>query len=349
MPEHNGSTSDSVVPSAGFDYYKGTIYWNNFEETRHRENERISGDRRIDWMQHFKDTYGTFERALIINCGHGWVERTLYELGVVKAVVGLDCGVAALTTAKAEAARIGMPAEYICSDVNVFETDDLSFDLVVNHAAMHHVAFIDRVTRALRNYLTPNGRYLLYDYVGPDRNQYSWEVWSRMLEFNETLPERFRTRPPYAHLKTMLATDPTEAVHSAVQLDVLRRYFEVTERVDLGGGIAYTLMFENRVLFDQRNTPEGKTTVERLLDADREFLAEKPESNLFSYCVAEPLSAELDDPKQLAEWTAEEDAREERARANGGIYHPTSALEIIYNWIADLRYELQLIKGQPKP
>ena len=48
-----------------------------------RINERISGSPTTNWYQHFAATTNrTFERALILNCGNGWVERELVEHGV---------------------------------------------------------------------------------------------------------------------------------------------------------------------------------------------------------------------------------------------------------------------------
>jgi hypothetical protein len=41
-------------------------------------------------------------------------------------------------------------------------------------------------------------------------------------------------------------------------------------------------------------------------------------------------------------WTAEESDREAAAAQNGGRYYPATALELIYNEIADCEYRLNL-------
>jgi SAM-dependent methyltransferase len=331
-----------VVPTKDFDYYTDPVYWTSFLQTQIMQNELISGEPYRNWILHFDDRYGPCKAALFPTCGNGWVERWFFEAGVIESVVGIDIGAAALAVATEEARKIGMPAVYSCTDINDFRGTDEPVDVVVNNGSMHHVAYIDRVTRNLRRSLRPGGYYVLADYVGPHRNQYSWEVWKRMLEFTATLPEKYRRRIQYPHLRTMLAEDATEAVHSELQFEVLQRYFDVVERVDLGGGIAYPFMFQHHALFADRDTEEGIAVVNATLEADRRALAEMPQSNLFSFCVATPRDPALDDPAQLAAWTAEEDAREERARQNGGRYHDVDALELIYDWIADLLYEKQM-------
>ena len=64
-------------------YYNG-IFWNDFDYVRESLNERISGQRDIDWAHHFQKSYSRkFKKALILNCGNGWVERYLYDIGAL--------------------------------------------------------------------------------------------------------------------------------------------------------------------------------------------------------------------------------------------------------------------------
>ena len=73
------------------DVYYADTYWNNFPVVRARINERISGDPDRQWFEHFAEVTGrVFRRALILNCGNGWVERVLVEHGLVHEAVGID-------------------------------------------------------------------------------------------------------------------------------------------------------------------------------------------------------------------------------------------------------------------
>jgi hypothetical protein len=109
-------------------------------------------------------------------------------------------------------------------------------------------------------------------------------------------------------------------------LDTFARYFTLDEYVPLGGAIAYPLITHNERLLD---APEAETAphVERLLALDAEYLHAHPERTLFAYFAGRPRKDVLVDDAQLAEWSAEEEAREQVALANGGEYYARTWLQ----------------------
>jgi hypothetical protein len=134
----------------------------------------------------------------------------------------------------------------------------------------------------------------------------------------------------YPHLPTMLATDPTEAIHAELILPVLRRYFDVEHFRALGGGVAYPVLTFNKGIFS-RPQEEVAPLVRQVLAADEAWTDEDPEGRtLFAYIVAKPRKDALADAAQLAEWTAEEDDRERLAAAAGGRYYPDTMLNGLY-------------------
>jgi 2-polyprenyl-6-hydroxyphenyl methylase/3-demethylubiquinone-9 3-methyltransferase len=327
---------DTVLkPAAGFEYYKQEIYWNNFDQVQMRMNLAVSGDPAVGWVQHVRRLYGVRDPGFFISCGNGWVERDCFRAGLIRSAIGFDVLPDLVGTAAAEAEKIGMPARYFQADGNTLPDDGPTCELIVNHGAMHHIAYIDRLTRQMARFLKPGGIYVVNDYTGPHRNQYGWEAVSRCAELNHSLPEAYRARLGYAHVPTMLAHDPTEAIHSELQMDVLRRYFDIVTHVRFGGALAYSLLFQNHLLYRDQRTERGAACIGRILAADQEFLNERPESNLFTFAICTPKAAPPRQ-KQLDSWTREEMEREARARDNGGRYYPPTALELIYNGLAAL-------------
>ena len=151
----------------------------------------------------------------------------------------------------------------------------------------------------------------------------------------------------------MLQVDPTEAIHSELIVETLHRYFHVERFVALGGAIAYPILTHNERLFACQDKAEQAAVVERVLQADEEFLAEHPDSTLFAYVVATPNKDVLGRTGVLAEWEQEENDREERARANGGTYYPNTALQDAYDRLitesvvsAQLRAQVADLEGQ---
>jgi len=307
-------------------YYQGT-YWNDFDVVVRRINERISGDASRPWFEHFaKVSERTFERALILNCGNGWVERELLASGLILEAVGIDYSEELLVQARTAADEAGLPLSYEQVNINTAELPPREFDLVVNHAAGHHIAAIDRVFRELCRVLPEDGWFVSFDYVGPHRNQYTPEAWEAAWAVNRELPVSLRQDLRYPHLPTMLATDPTEAIHSELILETFGRYFSFSEFTPLGGAIAYPLLTHNARMFEATDAAEQSTWLRRIMEADDSFLVEHPDSSLFAYFSGRPKKSVLSETDQLATWEAEENERERLAAENAGEYYVRGAL-----------------------
>ncbi len=267
---------------------------------------------------------------MFISCGNGWVERDCFKTGLIRGCVGFDVMESSLAAAQADAAAIGMPARYFLADGNRLVLDGTVYDIAVNRGAMHRIAFLDRLLRQIHGSLARDGIYVMNDYTGAHRNQYSWEVWSAVVKASHALPEMYRAVLAYAHMPTMLAHDPTEAIHSELQMHLTRRYFDVRQEVRYGGAIAYTLLFGNRALYRDRGSEAGVRLVEQILAWDAAFLEAHPQSDLFTFAVCMPKPT-LPPQPMLDRWTAEENERELHASRNGGRYYPPTTLALIYN------------------
>jgi SAM-dependent methyltransferase len=320
----------TTFPSDKFSYYKKDIYWNDFECVRKHLNLSISGSSDVDWMSYLKSKIPHADRGFILNCGNGWVERDLFQRGVLSSVMGVDFMEQSIEEAIIGAKEVGMPAIYFKADCNMLQVEE-KFPIVVNHAAMHHVTRINHVKSTIAKMILSNGIYIGFDYVGPHRNQYSPQSWFEMVKLNNSLPKRYRAKLTYPHLKTMLHTDPSEAVHSELILSVMKRYFDLDEYVELGGGVAYQILFQNLNLYNDRNTSEGLAIIQQILKVDEQLTTSKSAENLFSFWIARPKKNDFPTDPQIAEWQLLEDEREASSIKNGGRYYLETPLEIIYN------------------
>ena len=143
------------------------------------------------------------------------MERELFSKGILLSAVGIDVNGDLLKTARTEAEVHNLPFRYYELDSNkqhVFS--ESGYDIVVNHAALHHIAYVDFHVRALSRLLQGAWRCFLvnFDFVGPHHNQYDAETWKAINDLNGDSDECYR-KPnlAYPHLPTMLATDPSEA------------------------------------------------------------------------------------------------------------------------------------------
>ncbi|MFN9545645.1 MAG: class I SAM-dependent methyltransferase [Cyanobacteriota bacterium] len=311
-------------------YYKGS-YWNDYAPVREYINKSVSGRGDMDWSQHFASlTKKSFQKALILNCGNGWVERDLYKQGLFQSAIGVDSSPELLHEAQSAARAHGLPLDYVQLDTNMGLFPEHRFDLIVNHAAAHHVTTIDKVFRALANLLSEDGFFVSFDYVGPHRNQYSVEAWSRLWELNQSLPEVVRhPRLCYPHYPTMLVTDPSEAVHSELIDQMFNRYFHCLEWRGIGGAIAYPLLTHNTALASAPKD-ESDFYIRKILAEDDRFRKEFPASSLFAFFYGKPNKAILASPERLQAFSTEEEEREWLAERNGYRYYQPNVLQFLY-------------------
>jgi SAM-dependent methyltransferase len=330
-PSAPDGPSGTVATDSSVYYHSG--YWNDLAAVQRYMNRRASGDPAVSWSEHLAASTGrTFAKALVLNCGNGWVERGLVAAGLVKEAVGVDYAEDLLVSARAEAAKAGLPLRYAQLDTNTAAWPEDGFDLVINHAAGHHVAYVDKVFRSIAELLPEDGLFVSFDYLGAHRNQYPTAQWEAAFAANEALPAELRADLGYPHLPTMLVSDPTEAIHAELILPTLRRYFEIDYFRALGGGVAYPVLTFNQAIFARPETdPEVAAAIEQVLAADAAYTDADPEANtLFGYVIGRPRKPALADTAQLAGWTAAEQERERLAAADGGRYYPDTMLAVLY-------------------
>ena len=249
----------------------------------------------------------------------------------------------ASVAAKAE----GLPLTYFQSNVNDGAFPEGEFDLVVNHAAAHHIASIDRVFREICRVLTDDGWFVSVDYVGPHRNQYRADAWEEVWRLNRELPPSIRQELVYPSIDLMLIIDPTEAIHSELILETFHRYFSTGQYAAFGGAIAYPLLTHNASIFETDDEVERAFWIGRILEADDRFLAQHPESTLFAYFAGTPNKSVLHNVELLENWRTDELERERRAREErGGEYYDRGPLPSAFRELQEVRAAVALAQSR---
>jgi SAM-dependent methyltransferase len=317
------------APDADYSYYRGSVYWNDFPQVTEHLNRLVTGDPARGWIDCLKERFGSADCVLSLNCGNGWVDRDLFRAGVARSIIGIDIQESSLATARAEADRIGMPARYIAMDTNRPKLMGVRPQWALNHAALHHATYIDRLVGEVYLSLPVDGLLISYDYIGPHRNQYHRDAWLRMEAVAADVPEEFRPKLAYPHFRTILATDPTEAVHSELVVATIERYFDVEIAVPLGGEIAYQLLFENDRLYAAHQTKRGDAVIRSIIEEDIAHTRGEICRSLFAFIVARKRRGTIKDA-DLLRWSSEEDIRELVALRKGSRYYWPTSLELEY-------------------
>lgn len=263
--------------------YYSDFYWNDIEAVKEHINFLISGDKKIDYLNNFKNKIKRkFNKALVLNCGNGHVEREFIKNNIIDSAIGID--ISKDLIAEANLNKQNFDISYIQHDINTFDFSSIDFDLLIVFAAGHHIQYLNRVFfEASKVLLKNNGMIVGFDYIGPHRNQYPLEVWNKTFCFNQKLPKFFQNNLVYPHLPTMLVTDPSEAIHSEYLEESLNYYFDL-DMTMLGGGIAYEILSHNeaakKMNYDKKQLKELNNNVLKVLEWD---LAESKKDHKFNF------------------------------------------------------------------
>ena len=118
------------------DKKKVSEHWGNFHTKKRKKlswaesetvklyiNKRISGNEHKNSYRMVIDEYGQFDRALIVGCGSGALERDLFRLGFFNEAVGVDIAEESLKLARKKSKEDGIDKiKYINLDL---ESKDL--------------------------------------------------------------------------------------------------------------------------------------------------------------------------------------------------------------------------------
>jgi len=219
-------------------------------------NRQFSDDG-TDWLEWVKRTLAPkvpFERALFLGCGLGDALFDIHRRGIARRLHGIDLSREAIARANQMVEREGAQksVSFEVGDFHTCALEEGAYDIAFMVGSLHHALDLDRVLGRVRSALKPAGTFVANEYIGPSRWQYTTLQLLLVKALLTLLPRRLRRRPDGSvkgrigrpTLEWMLATDPSEAAHSAQIPERFEQFFELTQRVDFGGAITLPVLDE---------------------------------------------------------------------------------------------------------
>ena len=231
------------------------LVWTSSPVVRRYLHELVSGDPNCDWLTWVEAAHFAprLDRALVLGCGSGWLERALAQRGRFQSIVACDFAGETVSRARQAAEEEGFSAiDYRVVDLENEELPSGPFDAIIANDVLHHITGLEPLYTRIHGALASGGKLVFNEYVGPNRFQYSdahMEVVNRYLR---VLPDRLRWDPIVGRLlkkrervdpKQLVIDDPTEAVRSEEVLPLARKFFRVEKEYDYGGGLLNPLLF----------------------------------------------------------------------------------------------------------
>lgn len=182
-------------------------------------------------------------KVLDLGCGAGWLSLELARRGLhVEGVDLSEEGVrVAQTYADANNATEGFgSATYRVADLNRIEIEPGTYDVIIAHAALHHVLELDRLFQQVVQGLKPGGQFLSLDDVAhvPRRVQAITAIfyllvpneisfWQRSKRVYQRVTQKLHLYRAEELPKEMSEVSPFEAVQGLEIIPLVRKYFAV--------------------------------------------------------------------------------------------------------------------------
>jgi ubiquinone/menaquinone biosynthesis C-methylase UbiE len=276
------------------------LEWDSHPFTIAYINRKITGNADETWIDWFKKHYACkpFEKVLSLGSGSGGLERELVIQNIAQSIEAYDISLQALDLAKKEAEKCHFDTRisYHYADLNTYSFKNQESNACFAIAALHHIQNLEHLIEQIHNTLKPHGLFVINDYIGPNRFQWTDKAESITNKVLAILPDNLRTnlrdgvtikgcinKPS---VKEVITVDPSEAVRSEDILKQVAKKFNLLFRADYGGTLLQFLLADIIGNFKLDN-PDHKTILELICLLEDTLLTEKILPGYFTFLVAQ--------------------------------------------------------------
>ncbi len=241
------------------------MFWLNHPRVNHHYH-RKSMFNGLYWQGYVKRHLGgPAMRALELGCGDGRALGRLVDQGVIASGVGLDLDESRFLVDRQDG-RIG----FIAADVNTIDLEPESYDLIFALQAFHHFEAVEPIMQQVHRALKPNGVFVLDEFVGPARFQWTDAQLAWVGHLLDLMPPELR-RHPNGTVKRregrstpeeVMRVCPSEAIRPTDIPTVFEQVFRPVAMLNLGGTIQH-LLYSGII----QNFPDNDPATDAIVDS----------------------------------------------------------------------------------
>jgi SAM-dependent methyltransferase len=242
------------------------LFWLNHPRVAQRyfEKSLVDGLLWRDWI--IRQFNGPADTALELGCGNGAALVETMKVGVAKAGVGIDLDDSRF---QADTGTVGTSLQFVAADLNQVEIEPNRYDLIYALHSFHHFEALEHIMEQVTRGLTDRGYFILEEYVGPARFQWTDLQLALTSQLLGIMPKPLRW---YANgiekraegrstPEEVIQVCPSEAIRSDEIVPLFLKYFEPVHHKKLGGTIQH-LLYSGIV----HNFPDNDADIDRLVD-----------------------------------------------------------------------------------
>lgn len=135
-------------------------------------NEAVTGKADKDWKEFIMEKWGPFKRGAILGCGLGGTEEKFVTMNSIGSFDLYDVSAGALEKLrKRMIEQVLVRCRFQVSDLNFMEFAQESYDFILCNSILHHCVNLEHLLFQIRKALTPDGIFVVRDFVGETRFQ----------------------------------------------------------------------------------------------------------------------------------------------------------------------------------
>lgn len=154
----------------------------NFElypQLRSYHNEQISGDPQKDWVDFVIQKFGPFKRGCCLGCGAGRIEEQFVCSNAFESCDFFDISKDAMNKLEGRLkTKTNAQLNFLKADLNFYEFTPQSYDFILAIGSLHHLVNLEHLLFQIAQALKENGIFVVRDFVGETRFQWSSEKCS---------------------------------------------------------------------------------------------------------------------------------------------------------------------------
>lgn len=242
------------------------LFWLNHPRVAQRyfEKSLVDGLLWRDWI--IRQFNGPAETALELGCGNGAALVETLKAGAAKTGVGIDLDDSRF---QVDRGRFGTALQFAAADLNRIEIEPNRYDLIYALHSFHHFEALEHIMEQVTHGLTERGYFVLEEYVGPARFQWTDLQLSLTSQLLGIMPRPLRwyqngiekRAEGRSSPEEVIRVCPSEAIRSNEIVPLFLKYFDPIHHNKLGGTIQH-LLYSGII----HNFPDGDSEIDHMID-----------------------------------------------------------------------------------
>ena len=287
-------------------------------------------------------------RGLAIGCNESGPEMTVFETGVYSKIEVMDIAQGLLKKQSRIASEKGLNAiEYIKQDLNCVELEKNTYDFIWAVGTVHHIENLELFFAQVQNALKDNGIFMMREYIGPNRINYTEEQLSIVNEILSILPEKYK-KTPEGFIKNMqeptdvaglIKIDPSESVRSEDIMQILNDELEIVKLAYTGGTILQPLL--SNIASNFEKDQEADLILNLLILLEKTLIEKRVLPSDYVFCMAKKKSSSITQIRDTANVVSSKDSAMNLKACSKGLETIIKEKDVHIN---NIEAELNLIK-----